>query len=277
MIDRWFPHVTFPVARETFRQLPRNPTYKYEYFDGEAQLSPRPKSYHCLLELAPRDVPEAVELQGGEQATFRPLAREDWPRFPKLFAAAFDRLPPFGLIAEKRREEAARECLNRTRSGGDGPVVEQASFVAQQGDQLLGAVLITLMYAGDLETYDDPGWSEPAPPDALKRRWGRPHLTWIFVAPLSARHGIGAALLGRAVNELHRLGYRQLASTFLLGNESSTLWHWKNGFRLLSFIASPGAITRAVRRATAQHKRGRAGTKKAARKGKQKARKTHRR
>ena len=44
---------------------------------------------------------------------------------------------------------------------------------------------------------------------------------------------LGRALLKRAVPALLRLGYSGLASTFLLGNESSTLWHWRAGFRLL--------------------------------------------
>jgi hypothetical protein len=29
-----------------------------------------------------------------------------------------------------------------------------------------------------------------------------------------------------------------LASTFLLGNESSMLWHWRNGFQLLQYPGS---------------------------------------
>ena len=69
-----------------------------------------------------------------------------------------------------------------------------------------------------------------------------------FVAPLCARYGVGSALLARSVNALREIGYRELASTFLLGNESSTLWHWRNGFRLLSYLGSPGNIQRSVRR-----------------------------
>jgi hypothetical protein len=29
------------------------------------------------------------------------------------------------------------------------------------------------------------------------------------------------------------MGYKELASTFLLGNDPSTLWHWANRFRVL--------------------------------------------
>ena len=60
-----------------------------------------------------------------------------------------------------------------------------------------------------------------------------PHLTWIFVSPVDARQGVGTALLDVAVRALLRLEYTELASTFLLGNESSMLWHWRAGFKLL--------------------------------------------
>jgi hypothetical protein len=76
-------------------------------------------------------------------------------------------------------------------------------------------------------------WPEPPPPDCVERRLGLPHLTWVFVGPWHSAHGVGSALLAVAVRELLALGYHELASTFLLGNESSMLWHWRNGFRLL--------------------------------------------
>src|SRR5947208_765300 len=77
-----------------------------------------------------------------------------------------------------------------------------------------------------------------APPDAAARGLARPHLTWVFVAPLYTGHGIGSALLVHAGNALLSLGFSDLASTFSLGNESSTLWHWRNGFALMPYPAS---------------------------------------
>jgi len=40
------------------------------------------------------------------------------------------------------------------------------------------------------------------------------------------------ALLDMAVQALLRLGYKELTSTFIIGNESSMLWHWRAGFKL---------------------------------------------
>ena len=56
--------------------------------------------------------------------------------------------------------------------------------------------------------------------------------------PLYAGNGTGTALLASAVNSLHRMGFKQLLTTFMLGNTSSMLWHWRNGFRLLPYPAS---------------------------------------
>ncbi len=63
-------------------------------------------------------------------------------------------------------------------------------------------------------------------------------MTWVFVAPLFTGEGVGTALLNAAVRQLLALGYTELASTFLAGNDSSMLWHWRQGFRLLAHPAS---------------------------------------
>ena len=60
-------------------------------------------------------------------------------------------------------------------------------------------------------------------------------MTWVFVGPDCAGEGVGSVLLAAAASALQQMGYRQLLSTFLLGNESSALWHWRNGFRLLPY------------------------------------------
>ena len=56
-----------------FHQLPRHPAYKYEYIDGQTWLTPRPKTYHALLDLRAADG-EA----DGEGVTTRPLEADDW-------------------------------------------------------------------------------------------------------------------------------------------------------------------------------------------------------
>ena len=88
---------------------------------------------------------------------------------------------------------------------------------AGEATRLEGAVVITLMAA----------------PDAGLEGSERPHLTWIMVSPWRLGEGLGSTLLRRAATALIELGHRELISTFLVGNERSALWHWRNGFRLL--------------------------------------------
>jgi GNAT superfamily N-acetyltransferase len=247
MRDEWFPYLEFPVSIEQFHQLPKNPIYKWEYWDGKAHLTARPKSYHCLLDLRPAAAPESVVVDSRLTVTIRRLGEEDWPRLPRVFAAAFGNTPPICGMEDEAADAAARSCLEKTRSGGEGPLVEPACFVGLTEDGApCGAALITLGPDTDLTTLDHLHWKTP-PENAVERGLGRPHLTWIFVRPRLARHGIGSALLAHAVNALTSLGYRRLASTFWLGNESSTLWHWLNRFRLVNWYGSHRTMIRHIR------------------------------
>jgi GNAT superfamily N-acetyltransferase len=230
MCDEWMPHIQLPVTIEQFRQLPRNSAYKYEYLNQTAYLSPRPKHYHALLELRPMVVDESVAvcpLEGGQ------LARLD-----RLFAEAFRYIQPYGSLDDDTRLEAVRQALERTRTGGDGPWIEQASFVAKMEEKPVGAILITLLPAGDACDWESYHWPGPPPADCIEHHQGRPHLTWIFVSPLEKGRGTGTALLAASVRALLALGFTQLLSTFMAGNDSSMLWHWRNGFQLLPYTGS---------------------------------------
>ena len=239
MIDRWFPTIKLPLTFKQFERLPRNPAYKYEYLDDKAWLSPRPKQYSALLELSPLEEVPVVDVQR-EPIRIRRFEPADWDALPEVFAASFSRVQPFASLSDKKRLAAARDCLRHTREEGDGPVIEPACCVAasERDGRLVGGLLATIMPDIPLTEYHCYRWKEPPPPDWLERKLGRPHLTWIFVTPFRAGHGVGTALLAATVRELLALGYHALASTFLLGNDSSTLWHWRNGFRL---SAHPGS------------------------------------
>jgi hypothetical protein len=247
VVDRWFSMIKLPLSWEQFYQLPRDAAYKYEYFDGHAWLSPRPKQYHALLELRPVEDPPTIEAQS--PVRLRPLAADDWERLSPVFAGAFHRVQPFASLNDEDRAEAARTCLRLTREGNDGPLIEPACFVAEDASngQPVGAVLVTIMPDVDLTEFHSLRWREPPPADWLERSLGRPHLTWIFVSPWDAGHGIGSALLDASIRQLLAHRYRELASTFLLGNDASLLWHWRNGFRLLAYPGSPRQLHRRIR------------------------------
>jgi GNAT superfamily N-acetyltransferase len=246
MCDEWMPALKLDLSIEEFRRLPRNPAYKYEYFGGAAHLTPRPRHYHAVLDLAAAAEPEPDPA--GLPLSLRPVRDDDFKELELIFAGTFGAIQPFGSLDDATRKKAARQVLAKTRTGGDGPWVRRASFVARQEDKAVGAILITLLPDGDPCDWDSYYWREPPPDEFVTSGLGRPHLTWIFVSPLLAGHGAGTRLLAAAVRELQALGYRQLLSTFMLGNDSSLLWHWRSGFRLLPYPASPRLIARRLRR-----------------------------
>src|SRR5260370_23058921 len=128
MCDEWMPALQVPLTWEQFLQLPRNGAYQYESAQGKALLNPRPRHYHAMLELpAYRPSPDGAELDG---VVIRPMTAADIPRLEPVFAAAFHRIQPFGSLDDGTQREAAPHCLQRTRTGGDGPWAEQARVVA---------------------------------------------------------------------------------------------------------------------------------------------------
>jgi GNAT superfamily N-acetyltransferase len=234
-----FRTMRLPLTAEEFRRLPRHPAFSYEWIEGQAWVAPNPRYHHALLDLhsfalsPDAEVPEGVRL--------RRLREEHWERLPALFASSFHGVQPYAGLDEKERLSAARKSIEQTRTGGDGPLLETACFAAvrQEDAELCGAVLVTLIPLADLsDAQASARWEGRPPEDCVERRLGRPHLTWVFVRPGATGHGIGTALLACAVRELLAMGFHDLATTFLSGNEQSMLWHWRNGFRLL---AHPGS------------------------------------
>jgi GNAT superfamily N-acetyltransferase len=236
MLHDWYRTVRLPIGPDEFRRLPRNPGYSYVYSDDSAHVSPQPRTLNALLTLRKAEKP-AKSLRT-EAVAFRPMTEADWSAYPALFSRAFKRVQPFASLTDAERAEAASECLHQTQSGGDGPLILPACFTAQTNDQIVGGILVTLIPRREPGDPWDGIWLEPPPPDAAARGLARPHLTWVFVAPTHASHGIGSALLAHAVNALLGLEFADMASTISLGNETSTLWHWRNGFELMPYAGS---------------------------------------
>jgi hypothetical protein len=225
-MDRHYKRIELPITIDQFHTLPRNSAYKYEYWDGRAVLTPRPKAQRAVLDLHPLPNEGAWDV--------RPLPVDEIEGLAGLFLSAHHNSQPFASLDEKAARAAALDCLRRTRAGEDGPLVPSACFQAfgRHFQGPIGAVLVTLASDDALENPFGGDWKNP-PTDALERRLGCPHLTWIFVSMWEARRGAGTRLLAEAVDALLALGYKRLASTFLQGNDSSTFWHWRNGFRLV--------------------------------------------
>jgi GNAT superfamily N-acetyltransferase len=239
------PTIKLPIEPGAFLRLPRHASYRYHYRKGVAFLTPRAHFFHAIL-----DLPGFLSSNSGqrEDLSIGPIRDADWQPLSDLFAAAFRKQQPFSGLEDEPRREAGNQCLSLTRAGKDGPWIEAASYVAADDGRPVGAIFITLLPAGDPAERDSYYWDLPPPENALALRLGRPHLTWVFVDPNRAGQGIGTALLQAASRALIDLGYSELATTFLLGNDSSMLWHWRLGFRLLPFTESRRKLVPFVRK-----------------------------
>ena len=231
MLESFLKSLQIPMTREQSARLPQNAAFKYEYIKDEVWISPRPWFYHAQLDLSSFAPSEVVDLT--EPLEILSIQEEHRPSLPPVFARAFQRAQPFASLVGDESLHAVQSCLDRTWDGGDGPFIQRCSFIAKMQDNVLGAILLTLLPDGDFTKWEKCEWTEPPPADCVEQGIGQPHLTWIFVDSWLAGRGIGTELLSTAVKELRALGYSQLISTFLSGNDSSMLWHWRNGFELL--------------------------------------------
>jgi ribosomal protein S18 acetylase RimI-like enzyme len=251
MLDAWFRTIEANVTIDEFHRLPKHAAYKHEYYGGRYVLTPRPKAYHAMLDLPAFAAPPGAPAGRAafEPMTFRVVEDSDWEALPPLLAAAFHRVPPFATLGDEEAVTAARDCLEHTRTGGDGPLALPACIVATDEDaRPVGALLVTLWPDRPLDDWHAAKWPEPPPADAAERGLGRPHLTWAFVSPWHAGHGVGTAMLAETVGRLRASGYRELVTTFISGNDSSMLWHWRNGFRLLEYVGSYRRMDRETRK-----------------------------
>jgi GNAT superfamily N-acetyltransferase len=243
MSDEWMPTLKMNLSRADFDRLPRHPSFKYELIEGVTWISPWPRYGHAQMRLTrfradPSDV---------GKATLRPALPNDIEALTPIFRGAFGHLQPYGSLDDDAARSAAEKSLRRTFAGDDGPLAEAASFVALDEDKIAGAILITLLPGGDPTNEDSVFWREAPPADLWAKGEGQPHLTWIFVRRFAQGIGVGTQLLQQAVRVLKRQGYKMLWTTFLLGNDSSVLWHWRNGFELLPNLLSKRRRRRELR------------------------------
>jgi hypothetical protein len=237
MLNDWFSETTIELGWTAFQRLPRHAACRYEYRNERLHISGNPRFYHAVLDLD--GIPDARQRTGNDR--FRPIQAADWPKLSEVFVDAFSRSEPFVHLKPDVRLVAAATLLEETRHANYGPLVEAASFGLFAEGKLSGAAVVTLIPSGSLSNFSVPDWQAPAPPDAVQERWGQPHLTWIFVASSWQRRGEAGHLLAESAGVLKSLGYSSLASTFLLGDHASMLWHWRMGFELLGYAGKfPG-------------------------------------
>ena len=216
-LEKRFRTISVPMSRDMFFRLPPNGAYKYEYVDGRAEITPEP---HCCDLFLNLDTFFAPERDAYERWAVRPLAGKDWDALPGLAAGAFFRVAPFATFGDDALKQVMADELQKTRSGGDGPLIREACMVAEgewgahRKMQTVGAALATLRKG-------ETNGGEPVP-----------LLTWIFVSPLFKRHGISGGMLAGVVRVLKEVGHKRLESVVCTGNHASAMWHWRMGFEM---------------------------------------------
>jgi GNAT superfamily N-acetyltransferase len=234
MSDVWMPTLTMKLTRNEFDRLPRHPSYKYELISGETLISPWPRYGHGQLRLTRF----RVERDDVAKAELRQVTAADEPALVPIFRAAFRQVQPYASLDDAIFQKATTAALKQTFDGGDGPLIEDASFVAIEKGAIVGAILITLVPGGDPSESESFVWHAEPPRDLWRKVKAQPHLTWIFVKRQGQSVGVGTQLLQAAVRVLKRQGYKSLWTTFLIGNDSSVMWHWRNGFELMPAMFS---------------------------------------
>lgn len=188
---------------EEFELLPMKLGWKYEYWDGQAHISPRGQVVIATVKTQP-----ASALS---PHTIRPVTASDEPQLVVAYIEAFADSFDFCDWKLSQIMEAAKDDLRKILSGQRGHLLA-ASCVATAppsetaAETIIGAALVT--------------GSDRQPP----------LLDILFVVPQWQRKGIATALVSTVSHELHHAKVETLESRYFLGNEESQAWHRKFGF-----------------------------------------------
>lgn len=194
-------HISMPV--EEFELLPMKLGWKYEYWDGQAHISPRGQV--VIATVKTRSCPIRFPY------TLRPVTESDEPQLVAAYVEAFAESFDFCDREFSKIAAAATDDIGKILSGRRGSLLT-ASRVATAppsettAETIIGAALIT--------------GSDRQPP----------LLDILFVVPQWQRKGIATALVSTVSHELHHAKVETLESRYFLGNEESQAWHRKFGF-----------------------------------------------
>lgn len=194
-------HLTMSYGE--LERMPKELGWKYEYWDGQAHISPGHQVVVATVPTAPRPVAAPCGI--------RPLAPADAAGLVAAYLLAFAGTVEYCDWYPEKIVESARESVGNYLAGKRGrphPASRVAFVPAPEasGETLVGAAL--LLDAGENEAI----------------------LDMLFIVPEWQRRGLATALVGMAVNELHADGIGTLESAYVLGNAPSRAWHRSVGF-----------------------------------------------
>lgn len=191
------------ITWEEFKRMPRKLGWKYEYWDGQAHITPGYRVITTAIEIKPRSVKSPCRL--------RAVNKDDEAQLISAYFAAFKDTIEYCDWEPEKIVAAAKKDIQKFFAGNRGnPLPASRVAVASQSKAkekfVVGAALI-------VEKKDD-----------------QPLLDMLFVIPEWHRRGVATALVSAAINELYSFGMKRLESRYFLGNDASQAWHRKFGF-----------------------------------------------
>lgn len=192
-----------PMTREEFELMPRTLGWKYEYWDGQAHISPRQQVVTTTIEVKPYPVNSPCKL--------RHVKMNDEQQLVSSYISAFGDTIDFCDWEPVKIAASSSENINDFLTGKRGrplPASHLAVHVQSNdgGECIVGAALI------------------------IEKEEEQPLLDIVFVSPEWQRKGVATALVSTAINELYSIGRKILKSHYILGNEASRGWHQRFGF-----------------------------------------------
>lgn len=190
------------MSMEEFELLPMRPGWKHEYWDGRAHITPREHGVVVAMPVTPRRVNTTLVLRRTTDA--------DAPELTSAFLDAFIDSTEYCDWETAKISRAAEKAI-RSHFAGERGKPHLASRVAMAFDRergcesIVGAALLT-----------------HAPRYSI--------LDLLFVRPDWQRHGIAAAVVSAAMNELYSGGEAILKSAYHAANDASMIWHQRFGF-----------------------------------------------
>ncbi|MFN8443881.1 MAG: GNAT family N-acetyltransferase [Caldilineaceae bacterium] len=193
---------SIPMSIDEFHVMPHKLGWKYEYWEGQAYISPRMSSVvTTVVPVEPRPVPACCLCRPTEEDDISLLR-------PAYFAAFVEAVDYCDYPPEHVAQAAERNLI--TFFAGDRGTPLPASHLAfdPQSPQstAIGAALI------------------------VEKNDGIPMIDLLYVVPEWQNRGVATALVSSAMNALHVVGYTTLKSRYLLSNEQSRNWHLRFGF-----------------------------------------------
>ena len=194
-------HIIMSLAQ--FRLLPRDPGWRYEYFDEMAHVTPRARFATVRVGVGPRPLEPPLPL--------RSVVASDREELLAAYVAAFADSVEYCDVPPEGISRSARENIRDFYAGDRGEVLPSSCVAVDDAAEdpvevVAGAALVT------------------------RAEDGCPLLDMLFVRPRWQRRGLAAALVSWSLRELLARGEVTLRSRYLLANEPSRTWHQHFGF-----------------------------------------------